>query len=319
VTSPSAAPALSAIVLIPDRFDTVARVVAHLAAQDHRGDMELVMVGTPDLVVPAEQVATFHSCQRLSVSAWHSTAVCRALGVAAARAPIVAFVEDHCYPTPGWAHALLEAHREDWAGVGPVILNANPARTISWANLLIEYGPWLHPRPGGAAPHIPGHNSSYKRDRLLAYGDRLASLLEAESVLHWDLAREGWRVAIEPLARSRHENFACLAPSLRLRFHCGRLFAASRAAGWSRATRLLYAAASPALPLLRAWRLRAAIARHTSPRRPLLAAAVLLLLAADAFGELVGYASGPGDSSHVLVDLEFHRERFSAPGEALTS
>ena len=48
--------------------------------------------------------------------------------------------------------------------------NANPKSAISWANLLIEYGPWLDPAPAGKASHLPGHNSSYKRDVLLGYG-----------------------------------------------------------------------------------------------------------------------------------------------------
>ncbi len=34
-------PALSVIVLVPDRFGTVAEVVRHLAAQDRRGEIEI--------------------------------------------------------------------------------------------------------------------------------------------------------------------------------------------------------------------------------------------------------------------------------------
>ena len=228
----SGTPALSVIVLVPDRFGTVAEVVSHLAAQDRRGEMEIVLVTPVEIDVPPDAMTSFQRWQIVRVPDWRSTARARAAGVAAAGSPIVAFVEDHCFPTPGWAHALVEAHRDDWAAVGPVILNANPSSTISWANLLIEYGPWLHPREGGAALHVPGHNSSYKRERLLAYGDRLPALLEAESVLHWDLGLQGFRVAIEPRARSRHKNFARFRPSLRLRFQSGRLFAGSRALSW---------------------------------------------------------------------------------------
>jgi hypothetical protein len=312
-------PALSVIVLVPDRFGTVAEVVRHLAAQDRRGEIEIVFVTPVDLDVPPDAMTSFQRWQTVRVPDWRSTARARAAGVAAAGSLLVAFVEDHCFPTPGWAHALIEAHRDDWAAVGPVILNANPSFTISWANLLIEYGPWLHPCEGGAAAHVPGHNSAYKRERLVAYGDRLPALLEAESVLHWDLGRQGFRVAIEPRARSRHKNFARFWPSLRLRFQSGRLFAGSRALSWPASRRAAFAAGSPVLPFLRTWRLRASLRQHASRGRPLLVPLLFVLLVVDAIGEMAGYISGPGAAIAAMNDLEFHRDRFTGPRTAVLS
>jgi len=97
---------------------------------------------------------------------------------------VVAFTEDHSFPTPVWAEALIARHREPWAAVGPAFLNGNPQTLRSWTNLLIEYGPWLDPLEAGVRDHIPPHNSSYKRDLLLAYGDELQGLVEAS---RWDL------------------------------------------------------------------------------------------------------------------------------------
>src|SRR5205823_2114181 len=125
-----------------------------------------------------------------------------------ASAPVVVFCEDHAFPEPGWAVALIDAHRGPYAAVGPVIVNANPRSLISDADCLIGYGPWLHPSPGGEMSHLPGHNSSYKRASLLEYGDRLPSMLEAETVLHWDLRARGLRLYLEPRARLAHTNFA---------------------------------------------------------------------------------------------------------------
>src|SRR5437588_133855 len=82
------------------------------------------------------------------------------------------------------AQALLAAHRGPWAAVGPVVRNANPSTSVSWADFLIGYGPWCDPAPAGDLDHLPGHNSSYKRAILLDYGSELEGLLEAESVLH---------------------------------------------------------------------------------------------------------------------------------------
>ncbi|HET6317563.1 MAG TPA: glycosyltransferase, partial [Chloroflexota bacterium] len=253
---------------------------------------------------------------QVDLAVWRSSAEARTAGITKARAPVVALVEDHCFPTPGWARALLRAHERAWAGVGPVILNANPKLTLSWANLLIEYGPWLHPRERGACSHMPGHNGSYKRAVLLEYGERLANMLEAESVLHWDLQRRGHAVALEPEARSRPQNFERFAPSLRLRFQAGRHFAAHRSQGWRWTRRAVYALGSPLLPLLRTWRVREHAARLEDTRaRPWLLPAVFVLLVADAMGEAAGYAFGRGSTSTILVDLEFHRERFRATSD----
>ena len=145
----SSTPALSVIVLVPDRFGTVAEVVSHLAAQDRRGEIEIVFVTPVDLDVPPDAMTSFQRWQTVRVPDWRSTARARAAGVAAAGSLLVAFVEDHCFPTPGWAHALIEAHRDDWAAVGPVILNANPSFTISWANPADRVRPVAAPLRGG--------------------------------------------------------------------------------------------------------------------------------------------------------------------------
>lgn len=311
------APALSVIVLVPDRLESVAETLESLRAQDIRARMELVFV-TPvvTLEIDPETRAAFANVQVIRYSEWRSTAASRIAGIRVATAPVVAMVEDHCFPTPGWASALVRAHREPWAAVGPAILNANPNSVLSWVNLAIEYGPWLWPIARGPADHVPGHNSSYKRDRLLEFGDRLEALFEAESVLHWELQRGGHQVAMEPDARSRHQNFAQFGPTIGLRFHGGRHFAANRSLDWPVARRLGYALASPLIPLLRTARTLGHM-RRAAPRRvtPGFVAALLLMLVVDGFGETMGYASGHGRSVERLNDLEFNRRRFLAVGD----
>lgn len=314
---PAETPVLSVIVLVPDCLESVETTLDALAAQDIRGQMEIVVV-TPvtDLTIDAAIQKHFMRAIVVPVTEWRSTSASRTAGIRAATAPIVAMVEDHCFPTPGWASALVNAHREPWAGVGPAILNANPASVVSWVNLAIEYGPWLHPVARGPVEHIPGHNSSYKRERLLEYGDRLERIFEAESILHWDLRRRGYEVAMEPEARSRHQNFAKFWPSIGLRFHGGRQFAANRAEQWSLARRLAFAAGSAVLPFLRTARTLGHM-RRAAPRRlgPGLVATLFVLLAFDALGEAVGYATGRGQSVERLNDLEFNRRRFVAIGD----
>lgn len=304
--------ALSVVMLTPDSGGSLRRTLAALAAQTVSRTMEIVLVA-PDaatLRMDAADLAAFGATQVVEIGPMTSTAAARAAGVRAARAPLVAFAEDHCFPMAGWAEALIDAHRAPWAGVGPVMRNANPETATSWANLLVEYAPWLDPIPAGEYEHIPGHNSSYKRDVLLTCGDALPGILEAESILQWHLRGHGHRFAIEPAARTCHENFSKLGASFPLRFHSGRLFAASRARDWSAARRAFYTCASPLIPAVRLARTLGAARRVRVPLTLRLVCLLALLLALDGLGEAAGYATGSGGAMRRLTDLEFHRERY---------
>lgn len=299
-------PQLSVIVITRDNHQTIRKTLAHLRAQTARDQLELVIVAPFEEPVAGD----FRWVRFVSFPDLTSTAAARAAGVRAATAPVVAFAEEHSFPHTAWAAALIAAHRQPCAGVGPAICNANPGTLTSWANLIIDYAPWLDPVPGGPVEHIPGHNSSYKRAVLLAYGDRLEAMLDAESVLHWDLRARGQRFLIEPAAKTAHLNFSKIGPSFPLRFNCGRLFAAARCRQWSLAKRALYVVASPLIPVVRLAKLVREMTIHGRrlPWRvlPLLVAGLVV----DGCGELVGYLCGAGDAMATLTDMEFHRARF---------
>ncbi len=309
-------PQLSVVVVTPDRFETVRKTVKHLRAQKVRSAIEVVLVApsASDLALDAEELHGFHSHRIVEVGPIDSTARARAEGVRRASGWVVALAEDHSFPAPRWAEKLIEAHRAGWTAVGPVISNANPRSAVSWANLLIEYAPWLEGAVGGEAEHLPGHNGSYKREALLGYGDRLEEMLDAESILHWDLRARGHRLYLEPRARTFHQNFSVPFASVPLRFNGGRLFAAARARGWPAWRRALYTFASPLIPVVRAARITREVTKRKPLRRilPRVLPALFAGLAFDGLGEMVGYATGAGRSMARLSDLEFHRRRYLA-------
>jgi hypothetical protein len=307
-------PAMSVIVITPDSYSTVRKTIRRLRAQSVSHQLEIV------LVVPSAQGASidraeldsFCGIQIVEIGDMTSTARARAAGVQRATAPVVAFVEDHSFPAKGWAEALIQAHRQPWAAVGPMMANANPHSLVSWTNLIVEYAEWMEPVPAGVAEHLPGHNGTYKRAHLLEYGDRLEAMLEAESILQWDLRAKGHQLYLEPAAKTYHQNFSAPFSWVALRLDGGRLFAASRARTWSPLRRLLYAFTAPLIPLVRFRRIvgelrRPGRARHLMPRvLPLLFAALVV----DGTGEMIGYACGVGNAMRRLSDMEFHRERY---------
>ncbi len=300
---------LSVVLAASGGYPAVQLTVSHLRQQSIASSIELILVGFEGpLDVPPQVRDSFHSVQTIALPHQVSIAEANARGVRIATAPVVAFSEDHAFPQPGWAEALVSAHRSPHAVVGPAVVNANPASMVSWCDFLVGYGPWMEPTAAGPRPFLPGHNSSYKRDVLLALGDRLPEMLESETVLHFQLAAGGHSLWLEPRARLAHVNFSLLSVWFPVQFHCGRVFGGFRAANWPLPRKLLYAAASPLIPWVRLARCLPLILRQPSLLGilPLLACG----LAVDGIGQFVGYLAGPGESPALLSGYEYNRIRF---------
>jgi hypothetical protein len=199
------------------------------------------------------------------------------------------------------------------AAVGPVIENENPERPSSWSNLFIDYAEWLAPVERGLVDHLPGHNTSYKRDLLLGYGDRLEEMLEAEAILHWDPRARGERLLLEPRARVWHRNVTRWRSAVNDHFQHGRCFGAARARLWPAPRRALYSAALPLILLVRLRRIVADFRRtghgDILPRALPIMFATLL---SHAVGESLGYVAGPGRSMSRMAPYELHRDRYVA-------
>ena len=315
----AAAPELSVVLACTDRYPTIATTLAHLAAQSIHDRIEVIVVAKSqaELALPARALEPFWGYRIVEIGAFDSIARANAEGARHARAAVIAFTEDHCFPESQWAEALLRAHRGPYAAVGPVVRNANPATAVSWADYLIGYGPWAYPSPSREAPFLAGHNSSYKRAVLLEYGDRLEDMLASETVLHMDLRARGQRLYVCADARSAHVNFSRTRSWLAVQVHNGRVFAAARAQDWGFARRAFYALASPLIPLVRLARATKsvlALGRPTSELARVLPV-LALGLALDGVGQFLGYALGAGDSTQALAHYEFRRVDHVRPEE----
>lgn len=305
----STPPALSAIAITPSTFDRLQRTIAALRSQTLCDQIELVLVA-PEKHGPLpdeDAFAGFHShrvvllnrAELTSVEAW-------AAGIRAAQAPVVVLCEDHSYPESDWAAHLLEAHRQPWAAVGPAVRNGNPDRLFSWAEFFIDFGEWAYPSTSGSRSHLPGHNSSYKRDLLLAYGDDLSRKLEVETLLQWELVGQGHQLYLQADAVTKHIQFTSFRRTLALHFWQGWCFSGQRADSWSRRRRLFWFFGSPLIPLVR---LRRVYRESRKPGRfdrslPGLVAILCLILLIDGIGQMAGIAFGPGDVYRRLSHYE---------------
>lgn len=307
-------PDLSVVVVTPGRFAQLRRTVEHVRAQSIRHRIELVIVATDEQAVADRTPADtdgFWGVEVIAAGPIDNVDHASAHGIHAARAPHVAIIEDHGYPQPGWAEAVLRAYDAGYDAVGAVMLNANPHRRLSWVNLLLAYGWWTDPDGGGPVEDVPGHNITYRTEVLEASRDDLWRHLGRAGDLHDRLREQQRRFWLAPDAAVAHVNPSRLSSTAELRFNAGRLYGAQRAdsEGWGTARRWLYALAAPLIVLVRLLRIQrdhltAPVHTHLVPG---IYPALLVGLALDAAGQAAGYVGGVGRSIDVLATFEMDR------------
>ena len=292
------------------RWRHVERVVRCLLEQEEAGRIELVLAGPEALEqeVPAHAREGFWGVKVVAADP-HAMHEARARGLLAATAPVAVVGETHCYPQPGWARAFLAAVEEGtWDAIGPQIINANPATALSWANLVLDYGPFLRPARGEAEA-LPGQNAGVRTALLEPYRADLGERMRMPYLFFRTLRSAGARLFIEPAARSAHLNVTDRRAWLAERFGAARIFATDRSQAWPTWRRAIYTLGSPAIPLLRLRRALRDLRRGGAPRRSI--GPLLTGLVASGLGEAVGYAVGCGEAEPRIFLVELDREAYA--------
>jgi hypothetical protein len=301
---------ISLVLVTPAGFEPIRRTISHLRSQTAHDRIELVIVAQSALSRDGlgDELEGFAAVRLVDLGPFPSIGAAFAAGVRTASAPIVGCAEEHSFPEPGWAEALIEAHSGPWAAVSGVLENANPATLTSWAGLASDFGPAMSPVGGGEVSELPGHHTSYKRRVLVGYDSDLENMLEIEWVLQEDLRASGARLFREPRAVSRHLNPSRLASHLHAQMNGGRLFAGnrSRLRGWSVFRRLVWVAGSPLLPLIRLSRCLPHLRRAGKGGGRLLVPLALGLVV-NSVGQMIGYALGPGQAAQQRLAIDLHR------------
>lgn len=318
----STAPEMSVVVISLDSYERIRLTMAALRAQTARRRLEIVVVAPSREALDLDEAdfQEFFSFQIVEVGSIRSTGGAIAAGFQKARAPVVAYAEEHSYPFPTWAEALLLAHEKPWAAVGAAIVNANPGTIISWANLFVDFGPSVAPALAGVTSHLAWHHTSYKRELLAGYDtEQLQRYLETEGFLHQALQDRGYQLFLEPAAKSNHVNVSAILSLIRCEFVGGRLFGAARVRHhkWSLARRLLYILGSPLIPVLRLRRSLQEVQRagQLGKLSPQILPSMVTALVAHCLGEISGYALGAGDAAWQRVPCELNRCEFLTESE----
>jgi hypothetical protein len=217
----------------------------------------------------------------------------RARGLSLARGAIVALLEDHGRPDPYWCQRIVQAHEEDYVGVGGAIENGID-RPLNWAVYYCDFGKYQNPIPRGASSFASDANSSYKRSALESIRPVWEESFQ-ETAVNKVLQDRGQRLALVPdiiVFQERHG--LQLGSAVRERYVWGRSYAASRAQLVGASRRVVYLLLSPALPFLLFLRLTATVSKKQRliGRFLLATPLVLCLLVSWSFGEFIGYLTG---------------------------
>jgi len=301
---------MSVMFIAPHGLSELAKTLTALSRQTVREQLELVFV------VPASRadeplppgLDVFHSTRLVALEALTNTGQGYATAARHAQAPVVVIGEDHSFPQPEWAQALIERHREGWAAVGAGLDNGNPGSAVSWASFIINFSA-ASGGTSGPARYLASHQTSYKRDLLLGFGDQLPELLGMEAILQERLTRMGQGLFLECKARSLHYN---VEPWLKFFFEqrqAPQQYAHLRAQNWPTWRRWLYSAAAPLIWALRCRRTLGQVAGNDIPPKllPEVYLAILSGLAVATWGEVCGYLFGPGQAAERRFPMEFRR------------
>lgn len=305
-------PAMSVMIVTPDNYEVIRKTMTHLKAQTVRELLEIVIVcPSREQLCPIESdLEGFHRWKVVEVGEIKVLSAAKVAAITETSAPIVAFAEDHCFPEPGWAEALIDAHKRGHAAVGPLIRNANPATSLSWAGLFLHYGCCMRPLLSESCVNLPWHNTSYKRHVLLDYGSELTAMLLVEGFLFDDLRARGHTLYLQPSAHTCHVNISILSSWIFHAFWGGRLYGAQRARTkkWPLWKRWMYVAGSPLIPAVRL--LRAARVIQRAGKGDMLMKVLPSMLAGllpHALGEAAGYAMGLGQTPERYSYYEMKR------------
>jgi hypothetical protein len=220
----------------------------------------------------------------------------RTWGIAATSGEIVALLEDHEVPAPGWAAEVMTAHAVSGdAVIGGAVDNAIP-RPLNWALCLCDFSAYLPPIAGGPSPVATDVNVSYKREALEVVAPVWRERFHERRV-HEALRAAGHRIALRPaiLVYQRRTDVGAVEAMIE-RMTWGRSYAATRADAWSAGRRVCYAAMTPVLPALLVTRIvRNVTVKHRWSAGVLAALPwVCALSAMWSLGELNGYLKPTG-------------------------
>lgn len=292
-------PRLSVVIGVHNAESVIADCLSALQSQIDPPDAEVIVSdsstdGTVDIVRERfPGVRLLHSDQPLSLPQM------RGRGIATAKGDVIAIIDAYSIVERDWMRQTVDTHHTHSHAVigGSVDLHASCRSSLTaWAIYLNEYGMFMPPVPDGETWILPGSNIAYKRAALYDEHDRPRFGDFWKTFANWDLESSGQPLLLASGMRVSLRKPIPFSDFLRTRIDHGRCFGGMRVASSGAAERLARAASCVVVPFVLQLRWTRAYVRKRRQLGIFLLTLPLqlLLFAAWAAGELVGYLRGPG-------------------------
>lgn len=308
------APYISVVLVIGVQRERAAKALANILAQKGIENAEVLIIDTAFDRYPPLAGSDHSSVKIHQVKEIMPFSILRSKAVENARGEVVAFVEDHAYVIPGWLETLVRGFRAGHGGVGGVPESINPGIGISDAITLMNYGFFRPDRGPRTYRMLPGHNSAYRRDLLLSFGELLPNLITAEVLLNWMIIEKGFTLLLDPGAQFFHFNEEALSMIASGYYYWNLSFGENRAKifKWSRWRRILQGLATPLIPFVRYVKYMLYFWRYD--RKSMLTllrytGVFLYAQGAAALGLAIGAIFGAGDAEMKFRDYELNSSR----------
>ena len=218
-----------------------------------------------------------------------------------AKGHYIIVTEDHCVPSGNWLDSIAQAFCKappGTAAVGGCVENGVHDTALDWATFFCEYGHFLAPVTEGVSMVLPGMNVAYDRSifRILDRSQLTSGFWE--TTVHPVLLKAGKPLFSTSSVKLFHCKKFSFGLFVRQRFIYSRYYAGMRFGRGQLAQKMIAIAATPILPALLFYRLVKQIRAKKRLRSELRGALPILAIFVIiwAWGEMVGYALGPGDA-----------------------
>jgi hypothetical protein len=291
-----ASPAVSIVIASGAGGEFLFRCLASLREQARKLGAETIVVDRTGAATRERIAREFADVQVIATPSDHRATVpeMRRIGVEAARAPIVAVLEEHCTAPEGWLATVASSLKSEDAAIGGPILDNHFERVRDWVVYFSEYNNFMPPWADGERWALNGANVAYDRAKLLKHREVLDTGYW-EVVLHPRLVKDGKFRAVNAMG-AYHTGPFDFGYYLRQRYLLSRVWGGTQKARVSVLVRLAHIVLAPIFPFA----MLARIALRVLEKKRLIGKFVLALpmlfiaMCALTLGETLGYLFGPG-------------------------
>jgi hypothetical protein len=201
----AADPTVSVVIIVGRRRERGAGSLASILGQDGIERCEVLLVDAAPDGTPPLRGFDHPSVRVLPMPFRPRGGTIRTTAIRRARAPVVAFLEEHSRALPGYLVGIEEVFADgSVAAASGEIGNLNPGLGFTDAAHVMSFWRWSPPlERGWDADMVNSHNAVYRRAEIIGLDD-LDALMESEIVLHWALKRQGRVLRIDPRLRITH-------------------------------------------------------------------------------------------------------------------